>query len=149
MNIQEIIDAICDALFAAFGATHKIYTEQVEQGFEAPCFFVKCVDPAQRLMITSMYQRTHTFSVQFFPAVEGSYNECQTATEKLFDCLEDLEVVQTVGTTTVTRILHGLDMHASVTDEVLTFLVDYNLFLLNQGTLEDDMAEIDYDLGLK
>lgn len=35
---NDIISAICKALYQVFGAEYKIYKESVEQGLEEPCF---------------------------------------------------------------------------------------------------------------
>ena len=38
--VNDVIGAIAIALHAEFGDGYKIYTDNVEQGLERPCFFV-------------------------------------------------------------------------------------------------------------
>ena len=39
--INDIISGIATALDAEFGDGYTIYAEYVEQGFNAPCFYIK------------------------------------------------------------------------------------------------------------
>ena len=122
--IQAIIDAIAEALFQEFGADHEIHTEKVEQGLIPKSFIIRCLNPTKARHLGRCYLRTNQFSIQYIPESAEVQYECASVLERLFDCLEDVTVSG--------RIVHGTGLHGEVTDDVLTFIVNYDGFVLKE-----------------
>ncbi len=97
MTTEKLIDGIVGAIAEEFGAGYPIRTENNEQGFDGPCFYVRCVQPWKRRFFWRRYYREWLMAVHFFPgerAVDGAYEpnlEMNNASERLFDCLETFD----------------------------------------------------------
>lgn len=141
MTISDVIQGIATALFMQFGSGYKIYTEQVEQSLVEPCFFVKCLDPALNRNVGIRFWKMHQFSVQYFPVVQMSYSECQAVFDQLLECMVDLPVG--------TNILHGTNLIGQLIDGILTFTVNYNLFVFHQETPETPMTDVGVEVDAK
>lgn len=122
MTIQNLIDAIAEALFQEFGSAYEIYTEKVEQGLTPPCFLIRCLDPTMNKYLGRCYKRTNQFSIQYIPSSTEANEECVSVLERLFGCLEDVTVSE--------NPIHGSELQGSVTDGILTFTVNYDGFVL-------------------
>ena len=122
MTIQNLIDAIAEALFQEFGSGYEIYTESVEQGLQEPCFLVRCVSPAKSVHLGRCYKRTNQFVIQYIPSTSNVNEECAAVLERLFECLEDVTLHD--------KPVHGAEMNGEVTDGILNFKVDYDGFVL-------------------
>jgi hypothetical protein len=135
MTVQNLIDAIAEALFQEFKSGYEIYTEKVEQGLEEPCFMIRCVNPTKNVHLGAVYKRTNQFVIQYIPSTSEAYEECASALERLFECLEDV--------TLDGKPVHGTEMNGEVTDGILNFKVNYDGFVLkNQDEINMDNLEI-------
>lgn len=119
--INKIIDGISISLNAEFGDNYKIYTESIEQGLKEPCFSIICVNPTNELFRGKKYFRKNLFCIQYFPKGEDKYSECMDALERMFDCLEVINVGEDPQ--------RGTSMHGEVVDQVLNFFVSYDMFV--------------------
>lgn len=125
MTVQDLIDAIAEALFQEFGSIYEIYTEKVEQDLNAPCFLIRCVNPTKNVHLGVRYKRTNQFVIQYIPSTLEAYEECVSVLEKLFECLEDV--------TLNGKPIHGTEMNGEVTDGILNFKVNYDGFVLKEN----------------
>ena len=135
MTIQNLINAIAEALFQQFGSGYEIYTEKVEQGLTEPCFMIRCLNPTKNLHLGRCYKRTNQFSIQYIPSTAEAIEECNSVTERLFECLESV-------------ILHGkpvrgTELHGEITDGILTFMVNYDGFVLKT---EEQIGMDDFEI---
>lgn len=90
-----------------------IYGEEIEQGFEVPCFYVKRVSGNPKRMNKFIYNKRNTFDVHYF----AESNElAELMSEKLFLELEYLNDF----------LVRGTKMSYTIEDKVLHFLVSYN-----------------------
>lgn len=142
MTIENVIQGIIDAIHERF-TTKKIYTEPVSQMLETSSFFVKCLNPAQNIDYWKRYKKNHQFSVQYIPAEADlySYAECNAIADELFDCLANISVSN--------KVLHGSNLQSQITDGVLTFTVDYNIFVMKGVTPEISMEDVDITMNSK
>lgn len=122
MTIQDLIDAIAEALFQEFGSGHEIYTEKIEQGLTEPCFIIRCLNPTKNLFLGRCYKRTNQFSIQYIPSTAGVNEECAAVLDRLFECLENVVLFG--------KPIHGTELHGEITDGILTFIVNYDGFVL-------------------
>lgn len=131
MTIQELIDAIAEALFQKFGSNKKIYTEKVEQGLKTPCFLIRCLNPTKNLHLGRCYKRTNQFAIQYISSTAEAYEECVSIMEELFECLEYVIISG--------KPIRGMDLHGEITDGTLTFTVNYDGFVLKETEEQPDM----------
>ena len=117
MTVKNLISAIAEALFHEFGADYEIYTEDVEQGLQEPCFLIRCLNPTKNRHIGTVYKRTNQFAIQYIPSTAESNDECAAILERLFECLE---CVYLYG-----NVLHGSELHGEIKDGILTFTVPF------------------------
>ena len=132
MTIQNLIDAIAEALFQEFGSGYTIYTEKVEQGLEDDCFLVRCLNPTKNQHLGRCYKRTNQFSIQYIPSTMEAQEECISVMERLFECLENVILHG--------KPVHGTELHGEIIDGIITFIVNYDGFVLKkeeQNNMED------------
>ena len=115
VEMNDIRTAVMRRLAASFPDV-KRYGEEIRQGFEEPCFFVKLLNASQTQELNTRYRRTHSFDIHYFPQ-DNSNEEAHDMAEKLYDALELIEYdgVQYQGT----------GMNHEIVDGVLHFFVDY------------------------
>ncbi len=118
--IEKIIDGILAAISEEFGEGCTIYTESVMQGMKEPCFFVFCIKPNTRVFRGRRYLHENQFAIQYLTDADEPRAECAAVAERLFGCLELITVNG--------DLMRGTDMDAEISDDVLTFTVNYNFF---------------------
>lgn len=116
ITINNIIDGISKKLFETFGL--DVYTENVNQGLNEPCFSIVLIKPRVNQVIDKRYFRSHSFCIYYFP--KESIKEAYEVEERLFSYLEYIDVDG--------DLVRGKDMHGEYTDEVLAFFVRYEAF---------------------
>lgn len=126
--IKKIIDGILATLSEEFGDEYTLYTESVMQGMKEPCFFVFCISPNTRVFRGRRYYHENQFAIQYLTAADEPRTECTNVAENLFACLELITVDG--------DLMRGTDMNADISDEVLTFTVNYNFFSYVANTEE-------------
>lgn len=119
--INKIIDGISSAIYAAFGDGYEIYTESVEQGLTEPCFSIRCINPTIELFLGKRYFRGNQFCIHFFPASDDKNAECYATAEKLFEALELITVDD--------DLCRGTEVNYEISDDVLHFFVNYDMFV--------------------
>lgn len=120
--INSIIEAISISLNAEFGENYEIYSEAKKQDLKEPCFFISCINPTSKLFLGKRYFRKNQFCVQYFPKSQAKEKEeCNAVAERLFLCLEWLDVRGDA--------VMGTKMSAEVSDGILHFFVNYDMFV--------------------
>jgi hypothetical protein len=139
--INEIIDGISVAINTEFGDDYEIYTETVEQGLEEPCFSILCINPSIEQFLGKRYFKTNQFCIHYFPGSKERRSECNSVIERLEDCLETI----TVGG----DLIRGTSLHSEISDDVLSFFVNYDLFVYKPKEAEENMEEAEYNTDVK
>lgn len=120
--INSIIEGISISLNAEFGDDFTIYTESVEQGLKEPCFFISCINPTNRVFLGKRYFKTNQMCIQYFPTdKDRKKEECNSVSDKLFDCLEYITVSG--------DLVRGTKMNSEMVDGVLNFFVNYDFYV--------------------
>ena len=126
--IQAVIDGIIAALKTEFPGV-KCYDEQVKQGLETPCFIIRCINPAGDQFLGNRYHREHLVSVQYMPESATNANSaCNDVQDSLYWVLE---FIVADG-----DLVRGSGMKGNVLDGVLTFLVNYNMFIRIEKSID-------------
>lgn len=140
--INSITEAISAAVNAEFGDDYTIYTEAVEQGLTEPCFFVLCVSSSNRVFIGKKYFRENGFCVQYLPQnKDAPLEECRAVAERLYSALE---YVSLDGDLT-----RGTKMNYQITDGVLSFFVNYDMFVFYKTAETDSMEGFAQNASVK
>ena len=141
MTIQNLIDAIAEALFQEFGSGHEIYTEKVEQDLKEGCFLIRCLNPTKNQYLGRCYKRTNQFAIQYIPSTTDANEECASVSERLFECLENVILHE--------KPIHGTDLNCEITDGILTFTVNYDGFVLKQNDTETNIEGFEISTEVK
>ena len=111
----------------------EVITEQVKQGLTEPCFLVSLVNPTNKQVLGNRYYRTNLFSIQYIPqSTTDARSECYEVQDALFEALEYITVSG--------DLVRGTEMKGEFIDEVLIFLVNYNMFIYRET--ENDPMEV-------
>lgn len=139
--INKIIDGICEKLNESFGDGYEVYTELKNQGLKEPCFSVMCVNPINSQVLGNRYFRNNLFSILYFPASKEPRNECNAVLESLYLALETVTIKETNPDGTVKQsLVGGTNMRGELVDDVLNFLVNFNMFVYkveDAGVMEE------------
>lgn len=138
--IKAIIDGICLALNEEFGDDYTIYTDGVKQGLEEPCFSIVPINPNNSQFLGSKYYRENLFCIHYFPESEEKVSECLDVLERLYDCLEIIEINSNKSL--------GINMNGEINDGVLSFFINYNLFVIKEKS-EVPMEDLELSQSVK
>ncbi len=132
--INLIRDGITTALYKQFSDEYPVYTEDVKQGFEAPCFFVSLVRGTASPLISDRKHHTHLFSVQFISSGEEQNELCN---DMLYALYELLEVISVDG-----GLIRGTNLEGNILDGVVNFTVNYDFNAEKIKPKPDTMSKI-------
>lgn len=115
MSDVKLIDYIVDALLPL---CDTIYTEQVKQNFQTPCFYVKCINLSKKKGFDTLYNNINCFAIQYFPDSDEINAECNAMSEKLYSVLEY------IGNENM--LFRGSELQSELQNEMLSFFVNYD-----------------------
>jgi hypothetical protein len=139
--INKIIDGISVAINSEFGDPYEIYTEFIKQGLNEPCFSILCLNPTRKQVLGKRYFRKNMFCIHYFPSSDEKQSECHAVTERLMDVLE---IITVDG-----DLCRGTEMHGEVVDGVLSFFVNYDMYVYKEKAAEPSMDGVVYEMSLK
>ena len=139
--INKIIDGICEGINSEFGDPYEIYTETVNQDLNEGCFSVLCLNPTIQQFVGKRYYRTNQFCIHYFPKTDEPRTECQAVSERLMNCLEYITVDG--------DLIRGTEMNSEIVDNVLSFFVNYDMFIYKVTETASSMESLDYKSGVK
>ncbi|AFL99520.1 hypothetical protein Desde_1088 [Desulfitobacterium dehalogenans ATCC 51507] len=140
ITFNLVRDSVIAALHLYFPGI-DIYGEEIRQGFEEPCFFVKLFPVSQEQLLGRRYKRNHSFDIHYFPTEAGEGEE-QRQNEDMHDMAEALydkmEMVPVTG-----GLIRGVKMRHEIVDGVLHFFVDYNFHVLREAVPDPPMQTME------
>lgn len=122
-NINDIKIGINNALDKEFPNT-TIYGEEIKQGFEEPCFFIKILSSAQDKQLNRRYKKNIFFDVHYFSDKEDINSDCLEMADKLYEELEYIKVGNS--------LYRSSDMTHEVINGVLHFMLQFNYCVIKQ-----------------
>lgn len=131
---NKIITGISQKLFETFGSDYTIYTENVEQYLNPPCFCIELLQSSLKQIVSNHYRLENLFDIHFFTNVNEVKNEFSRIADILYDALEYISVDN--------DLVRGLGMHYEIVDDVLHFFVSYNLILIKTIEPEEKMETL-------
>lgn len=139
--INKIIDGICVAINSEFGDHYEIHTESIEQGLIEPCFSILCLNPTINQKLGKRYFRTNQFCIHYFPSSSEKRSECYAVIERLVGTLETITVDG--------DLCRGTNMYGEVVDNVLSFFVNYDMYVCKEDPVESPMETVDHVTNMK
>ncbi|HGE7939140.1 hypothetical protein BM532_08330 [Clostridioides difficile] len=138
--LNNIIDGISVKLDKSFGNEYTIYSEDVEQGVNEPCFFIVPINSSKALYPNGRELKKNSFDVHYFPKSNDKSFEINEVAEMLLEELEYINVNE--------DLVRGTNMNYEIIDNVLHFFVDYNYFTMKSNST-DKMDTVELFGGLK
>ena len=137
--VADIVNGITRVLGSA-SEGHDIYTKDVEQGIETPCFFVQLLKASKRPLIGKRHIRDYPFDIQYFPERDGD-------NEEMMDVGDALEEYLAYITLQNGNTVHGNDMSYEIVDGVLHFFVTCSVIMM-EVKQEDSMDKYGLTVGV-
>ncbi|APC85584.1 phage tail terminator family protein [Clostridium botulinum] len=122
-NINDLRIGINQTLDKEF-PNINIYGEEIEQGFEEPCFFVKVLSSGQDKEINVRYKKNISFNIHYFSDKEDINSDCNDIADKLYEVLEYIKVNNS--------LYRSNEMTHEVIDGVLHFMLQFNYHVLKE-----------------
>nr|DAS52531.1 MAG TPA: tail completion protein [Caudoviricetes sp.] len=138
--LNEIVNGIGLKLSKSFNGI-DIHKEELEQGFEEPCFFIDLLNPSEKQIIGNRYLRSYLFDIVYFPKKKSS-EEIFEVLDKLYSVLEYIELDD--GT-----LIRGIERSSREEDRILHFLITYEIFIYKLDEEKPKMKKLDVNNGLK
>lgn len=118
--ISAVVDGICRQIKVSFNEEYNIYTELPEKDIKGPCFFVVCTESKQDLFPSARYLKRLQFCIRYIPSDSEKNIECMKIGEELLKYLKYITVDD--------KLVMGTKMKYKITDDVLHFWVNYDIF---------------------
>lgn len=101
-----------------------IYNEEIEQGFEEPCFFIKVLSSGQDKELNIRYKKNISFDIHYFSDKEDVNSDCLDMVDMLYEVLEYIKVNNS--------LYRSNKMTHEIIDGVLHFMLQFNYNVLKQ-----------------
>ena len=138
---KDISDAISIKLGDAYEHC-EIYTKNVRQGLEEPCFYIKAEKSTRQNLLGKRHIRMYPYDVMYFPMDEDDNEHMYEVSDELMELLEYITLVNG-------DVLRASDdMGGEIIDGVLHFNVTYKV-IMNDISKEDSMENFDSSIGLQ
>ena len=112
--------------------SYNIYTEEVEQGFCEPCFFIQCFSQSEKDKLSERFLAQHSFVISYFPKKGNA--ECWQVQKKLQYLLYYITLEEG-------SLLRGTNRKGNITEGVLQFFVNYD-FPMKYRVKPDEKMEV-------
>lgn len=114
---NDLIDAISKRLLEYFPeSVPNIYSENIEQGFSEPCFYISLINSTNKNKLGPGRSKRYKFDIMYFNNNSGN-DDLNTMGDKLSTVLEDIQIGD--------ALIHGFDIEYEVKDNKLHFFVEY------------------------
>lgn len=134
-TLNSIINAITRKINEIFGEDYNIEVGNVKQGFETPCFFVKCLNGDDKNYRGKRYQKNLNFNIIGF-----SKNDIVTELYDMSDKLYNLEYI----TLDNGDLLRCINRTHRIEDNTLQFFFDIKCFIYKKSITitEQNMEDV-------
>lgn len=140
-NINDLKIGINQVLDKEFPGI-AIHGEEIEQGFEKPCFFIKVLNSSLDKELNRRYKRNISFNIHYFSDKEGNINsDCLNMADKLYEALEYIKVNNS--------LYRANSMIHEVIDGVLHFMLQFNYHVLKEIEVAEKMNKLTQKVGVK
>ncbi|RXM70857.1 phage tail terminator family protein [Clostridium tetani] len=138
-NTNDLRIGINNVLDKEFPNT-TIYNEEIRQGFEEPCFFIKVLNSAQDKELNIRYKKNVYFDIHYFSDKEDINSDCLDMADRLYDVLEYIQVGNSLYRST--------NMTHEVIDGVLHFFLQFNYHVIKEIEKAPKMNKLKQEVHL-
>lgn len=117
-----------------------IHGEEIKQGFEEPCFFIKILSSAQDKELNIRYKKNISFDIHYFSDKEDINLDCNNMADKLYEVLEYVKVNE--------NLYRSSDMTHEVIDGVLHFMLQFNYHVFKEIEKTEKMKKLKVEVKL-
>ena len=137
VSVNDVIHAVMAALKQNYPDI-KIYGDEIKQGFQEPCFFVK-VFPVEHIReLGERYLRAHSFDIHYFA---DSAEDQHVMAEQLYEKLEYISLLN--------GVCRGSNLKHEIVDGVLHFFISYDFHVLKEKVEGIKMQTLSQEGGIK
>ena len=122
-NINDFKTGINQVLDTEFPNV-TIYCEEIKQGFEEPCFFIKVLSSAQDKELNRIYKKNISFDIHYFSDNADINSDCLDMADSLYEILEYVPLGNS--------LYRASSMTHEVIDGVLHFFLQFNYKIIKQ-----------------
>lgn len=133
MKINDILDGISIKINEVFDDEYTIYTNNVKQGLEVPCFFIKTLPSGRKKLIGNRYENEINLVIHFMLKDEN-LEKINDVSDKLYE----LEYITLLNG----DIFRGYNMKTEISDGVLLFFITYKYFTYKEKAEEQNMQNL-------
>mgnify|MGYP003089661033 FL=1 len=131
---NDLIDAISKRLLEYFPeSVPNIYSENIEQGFSEPCFYISLINSTNKNKLGPGRGKRYKFDIMYFNNNLGN-DDLNSMGDKLSTVLEDIQIGDAVT--------HGFDIEYEVKDNKLHFFVEYQVLASYEVEKVSKMASL-------
>lgn len=128
--LNEIICGIALVIGQFFGDNFEIYNENVKQGFEYPCFFIKFLKSTRKDYLGTRHKRTYHFDIHYF-SDKGNTD--------MYGVLDQLKELLKFITLPNGDVLKGSDIDGEIIDDVLHVNVSFAVMMISDVERTENM----------
>ncbi|MDU1348272.1 DUF6838 family protein [uncultured Clostridium sp.] len=119
----------------------NIYGEEIKQGFEEPCFFIKILSSAQDKELSRRYNKNVYFDIHYFSDKDNINNDCNDMADKFYEALEYVPIGK--------KLYKASNMTHETIDGVLHFFLQFNYKVIKEMEEASKMQILEREVGLK
>lgn len=132
---NDLIDAISKRLLEYFPeSVPNIYSENIEQGFSEPCFYISLINSTNKNKLGPGRSKRYKFDIMYFNNNLGN-DDLNTMGDKLSTVLEDIQIGD--------ALIHGFDIEYEIKDNKLHFFVEYPVLVSYEVEKVPKMASLE------
>lgn len=131
--LNDILEAVTRRLDELTDGRITIYEDAVKQDLKEPCFFVQFLEPSERPMIGQRYYQQMDMCIQY---MAGDIPQLSRELNRVAGILMDgMEYI----TLSDGSLLRGTGRSHRAEEDVLSFFVSYNMFVVKERPQEEPM----------
>lgn len=119
----------------------NVYGEDVMQGFEKPCFFIKILNSTLEKQLNRRYKKSISFDINYFTNKENINADCNDTADKLYEVLEYVQASNS--------LYRATNKKHEVKDGILHFYLTFNFMIIKQMEEATKMQKLVGEAGLK
>lgn len=137
--VNSILYGITNVLYNNFKDV-EIYTDNVEQGLNEPCFFVMVVDSDEEQLLANRAIKNINFDIHYLNK-NAANNELEDVASRLYEITRFID--------TKIGLVRGMKRHHEITDNVLHFFISFKIVIKYQVEKADKQEDLSVNIGVK
>ena len=135
--MNDLKDAISITLDTEF-PNADIHTENIKQGFQEPCFFIKVLTSNLDREVGRRYKKHMYLDIHYFSDSEEVNRDCENIASRLNELLDYINVRGS--------LLRSRNKHHEIVDGVLHFFLEFNYFMMKEKDIVPIMKTLESEV---